>query len=87
MIREDGSAYLADFGILQLSRKPWEAVHSLLRWCAPEVIRAAKKREQGEDVASIFTKQSDIYSFGMYQATSHTSINTHTCMFSDVYVW
>ena len=64
LIRRDGSAYISDFGIFQLSRKPWEAVERLLRWCAPEVIRAARRAEHGEEVSPICTPRTDVYTFG-----------------------
>lgn len=63
LIRRDGSAYISDFGIFQLSRKPWEAVERLLRWCAPEVIRAARRVEHGE-ASPICTPRADVYTFG-----------------------
>ncbi|KAH8117401.1 kinase-like domain-containing protein [Phellopilus nigrolimitatus] len=66
LIKDDGQrACIADFGLFPLSGQMPDNVQNLLRWCAPELIRAAKRREQVGDMISICNCKTDIYSFGI----------------------
>lgn len=65
-IKDDGaSVCISDYGLFQLSSDIKDAMNKLLRWCAPEIIRAVKNEEGSSSAVSICTKQTDVYSFGM----------------------
>lgn len=66
IVKEYGSGvYITDFGMFQLCDRPSENVDKLLRWCAPEVIRAARKNEQSEEARISCTRQTDVYCLGL----------------------
>ncbi len=61
---DDGAACLSDYGIMPLVGGYGEALDYFLRWMAPELIRAERKRLQGVAVKPAYTRCTDMYSFG-----------------------
>ena len=65
MIREDGTACLSDFGLVNLAGGFVEIVEEYIRWFAPEIIRAVTAEQpSGSEVKSMCDKCTDIYSLG-----------------------